>query len=48
MGIKHLKGVLKVTMPSYIVPTKVVIRHIRIAWPLTFGVQIIKKPSELG
>ena len=47
MGAKHIKGILKATMPPYLIPTKVGIRHIRIAWPLTLCMQIIKKTSEI-
>ena len=35
-------------MSSGITPTKIGIRHIRIAFPLTFCMRIIKKLSELG
>ena len=48
MGAKTFNGVLEQIMPSYITPTKIGISHIRIAFPHTFCMIIIKKPSELG
>ena len=35
-------------MSLYIAPTKVGIRHIKIAFPHTFCMRTIKKPAEVG
>ena len=42
--LNPFKGVLEQIMPSFITPTKIGIRHTRIAFSHT----LIKKPSELG
>ena len=46
MGAIPLKGVLEQIMQSYITPTKIGIRHIRIPFLRTFC--MVKKPLELG
>ena len=50
MGGKTLKGGLRADNTIIYNPctTKIGIKHIRIAFPHTFCMRIIKKPSQLG